>query len=52
MQYVKEKGIITNKEYQKINAVSRQMATNESHSLAICLTFWLTKDMIQIVILN
>jgi len=31
--YVKEKGKITNGEYQKINEVSRQMATNELHNL-------------------
>jgi len=31
--YVKEKGKITNSEYQKINNVSRQMATNELHNL-------------------
>ena len=32
--YVKEKGKITNAEYQKINKISRQMATNELHNLA------------------
>ena len=31
--YVKEKGRITNSEYQEINNVSRQMATNELHNL-------------------
>ena len=31
--YVKEKGKITNKEYQEINQISRQMATNELHNL-------------------
>ncbi|MDR0682819.1 MAG: putative DNA binding domain-containing protein [Dysgonamonadaceae bacterium] len=31
--YVKEKGKITNAEYQKINNISRQMATNELHNL-------------------
>jgi ATP-dependent DNA helicase RecG len=31
--YVKEKGKITNKEYQEINSISRQMATNELHDL-------------------
>ncbi len=31
--YVKENGKITNKEYQKINEISRQMATNELHNL-------------------
>jgi ATP-dependent DNA helicase RecG len=31
--YVKEKGKITNKEYQEINEISRQMATNELHNL-------------------
>jgi len=34
VQYVKEKGRITNAEYQEINKVSRQMATNELHNLA------------------
>ena len=33
VQYIKEKGKITNGEYQKINKVSRQMATNELHNL-------------------
>jgi len=33
VEYVKEKGKITNKEYQEINEVSRQTATNELHSL-------------------
>jgi ATP-dependent DNA helicase RecG len=32
--YVKEKGKITNAEYQAINKISRQMATNELHNLA------------------
>jgi ATP-dependent DNA helicase RecG len=32
--YVREKGKITNKEYQAINHISRQMATNELHHLA------------------
>lgn len=32
--YVKENGRITNAEYQKINEISRQMATNELHNLA------------------
>ncbi len=31
--YLKEKGKITNKDYQKINEISRQMATNELHNL-------------------
>lgn len=31
--YVKENGRITNAEYQKINEISRQMATNELHNL-------------------
>jgi ATP-dependent DNA helicase RecG len=31
--YVKERGKITNAEYQEINKISRQMATNELHSL-------------------
>jgi len=31
--YVKEKGKITNREYQEINDISRQMATNELHNL-------------------
>jgi ATP-dependent DNA helicase RecG len=31
--YVKEKGKITNKEYQEINKISRQMATNELYNL-------------------
>jgi ATP-dependent DNA helicase RecG len=31
--YAKEKGKITNKEYQEINKISRQMATNELHNL-------------------
>ena len=31
--YAKEKGKITNKEYKEINLISRQMATNELHSL-------------------
>jgi ATP-dependent DNA helicase RecG len=31
--YVKEKGRITNAEYQEINNISRQMATNELHNL-------------------
>ena len=31
--YVKERGRITNKEYQEINEVSRQTATNELHEL-------------------
>ena len=31
--YVKEKGKITNREYQEINEISRQMATNELHNL-------------------
>ena len=31
--YAREKGQITNKEYQKINYISRQMATNELHNL-------------------
>lgn len=31
--YVKENGRITNSEYQKINEISRQMATNELHNL-------------------
>jgi ATP-dependent DNA helicase RecG len=31
--YVKEKGKITNAEYQAINKISRQMATNELHNL-------------------
>jgi ATP-dependent DNA helicase RecG len=31
--YLKENGKITNKEYQEINNVSRQMATNELHNL-------------------
>ena len=31
--YIKEKGKITNKEYQRINDVSRQMATGELHEL-------------------
>jgi ATP-dependent DNA helicase RecG len=33
MLYVKEKGRITNNDYQKINEISRQMATNELHNL-------------------
>jgi len=32
--YVKENGKITNSEYQKINKISRQMATNELHNLS------------------
>jgi ATP-dependent DNA helicase RecG len=32
--HVKEKGKITNKEYQEINKISRQMATNELHNLS------------------
>jgi ATP-dependent DNA helicase RecG len=32
--YVKKNGRITNAEYQKINKISRQMATNELHNLA------------------
>ncbi len=32
--YVKEKGRITNKEYQEINKVSRQTATNELTALS------------------
>lgn len=31
--YVIEKGRITNNDYQKINEISRQMATNELHNL-------------------
>jgi ATP-dependent DNA helicase RecG len=31
--YVKENGKITNSEYQEINGISRQMATNELHNL-------------------
>ncbi len=34
MLYAKEKGKITNKEYQEINQISRQMATVELHTLA------------------
>ncbi len=33
VEYVKEKGKITNKEYQEINQISRQTATNELHEL-------------------
>ncbi|MDR2145657.1 MAG: putative DNA binding domain-containing protein [Tannerella sp.] len=33
IQYVKEKGKITNSEYQEINSISRQMATKELHNL-------------------
>ncbi len=33
VQYVREKGKITNSEYQEINNISRQMATNELQSL-------------------
>lgn len=33
VMYVKEKEIITNKEYQEINAVSRQTATIELNKL-------------------
>jgi ATP-dependent DNA helicase RecG len=33
VDYVKEKGRITNGEYQEINEVSRQTASNELHDL-------------------
>lgn len=33
VQYVKEKGKITNKEYQEMNQISRQMATNDLQDL-------------------
>lgn len=33
VEYIKEKGKITNKEYQEINSISRQTATNELHDL-------------------
>jgi ATP-dependent DNA helicase RecG len=43
VMYVKEKGKITNAEYQEINKISRQMATNELHNLAAAFKLLINK---------